>query len=264
VNRKSKANNLIESDMKIKLLLIVFFLLLSSISWADEYVLVMSKDDNVCQYMHKLYNEDLKKYGEIKYDKHKEYDAIKWDNKKYYRMRDGKKEYPIQPYESNTTVLISRFDINNDGKEETVIKHESYYKNILSDHLHYFKTEDASLFKEDAFDIAILYNKATGSIGNGSRYTYVLKELPQFIYLGVGDKEAKAYYSLGKYIYIHPFFFAGTYYLGINDEVPFDIKRIYSGKFLVILKYTKDNQIKDTCYFLKVSDCRKNISKDSK
>jgi hypothetical protein len=38
----------------------------------------------------------------------------------------------------------------------------------------------------------------------------------------------------------------------MNDNVPYDDKGIYSSKFLVILKYTGNNQINDTCYFRKV------------
>ena len=69
--------------MKRILLLILIFFFLSSISFADEYVLVMSKDDNVCQHMLKLYNDDLKKYGEIKYSQHKEFNTIKWEKRNY-------------------------------------------------------------------------------------------------------------------------------------------------------------------------------------
>jgi hypothetical protein len=51
--------------MKKRLLLILTFTLWSSACFADQYVLVMSKNDCVCHYMLKIYNEDLKKYGEI-------------------------------------------------------------------------------------------------------------------------------------------------------------------------------------------------------
>jgi len=238
-----------------KILLVLFLLFIPSLGFADEYVLVMSKDDNVCQHMLKLYNDDLKKYDMVKYDQHEEFNSIKWENKKYYRTHEDKKIYPVRSYEANTTVLISEYDINNDGKKEIVIKHVSWYKSILSDQLHYFKNEDANLFKDDEFDIKVLYTNAAGSIGSGAQETYKLKELPQFLYLGIGSKESKAYYSLGKYLYIHPFFFDKTYYLDVKDEVPSDVRGIYSGKFLVIIKYAGDNKINDTCYFLKMSDC---------
>ncbi len=242
---------------KINTFVALLILLLPAIGLADEYMLVMSKDDNVCQHMHRLYNDDIKKYGEIKYDQHEEFNAIEWGDKKFYRIRDGKKEYPKEAVESHTTVQISYYDINNDGKEEIVIKQEGYYKGIQSDNVHYFKNEDASLFQEDAFDIKILYNKSTGNISSGGGNIYELKELPKFIYSGIDNKDTKAYYSLGAYIYVNPFLFAGTYYLDLKDEVPYDFKNMYSSNFLIILKYTKENQRQDACYFVKIADCNK-------
>jgi len=242
--------------------LMLFFIFLPSIVFADEYVLVMSKEDNVCQHMLKLYNEDLKKYGVIKYDKHMEFNAIKWEEKKYYRMHEGKKEYPMPPYDLKTTVKISNYDINNDGRNEIVIMDTGYFRRILSDYLYYFKYEDADLFKKDEFDMSILGTKPTGRIVSGAGSNYELKELPKFIYPDTGDKESKAYYSLGRYLYIHPFYFDGTYYLEINDEIHFDTKGIYTSKFLIILKYTNENQLNDVCYFLKTSNCEKSRKGD--
>ncbi len=234
----------------IKRLFLVFVLLLfPSISFADEYVLVMSKEDNVCQYMLKLYNEDLKKYGEVRYDEHEEFTAIKWEEKRYYTTRHGKKDYSIMDYGS---VIISRFDINNDGKEEIIVKEEGSLKGILSENLYYFKGEDSDYFK-DEFDIKILYNKAIRKLAFTGGF-YDLKELPQFLYLGIGGKEVKGHYLLAGHFYINPFAFKETYYIDMKDNEEI-------GNFLVILKYTKDNQIKDVCYYLKVSDCKNNNSK---
>ena len=43
-----------------RIFLILILVLLPSICLSDEFVLVMSKEDNLCQHMLKLYNEDLK------------------------------------------------------------------------------------------------------------------------------------------------------------------------------------------------------------
>lgn len=233
--------------MKKTFLFILFFILLSSISFADEYVLVMSKDDNVCQHMLKIYNDDLKKYGEIKYDLHKEFSTITWEKKKcYFLDNNGYKHY--------TDVLMSKFDINNDGNKEIVIKDESVSIYGIEGHaVYFFKKEDSEYFKGNEFDGAV-FRRAIGKLETTVGDSYELKELPQFLYLGIGDKEAKSFYTLGIYLYLHPFFFKGNYYLDMNDNVPY--KGIYSTKFLVILKYTRDNQISDTCYYLKVSDCK--------
>jgi len=232
--------------MKKTLLLILISIFSSSISFADEYVLVMSKDDNVCQQMLKIYNDDLKKFGEIKYDLHKEFSTITWEEKKCYFLDNGYKHY--------TNVLMSKFDINNDGNEEIVIKDESVRIYGIDGHaIYFFKTKDSEYFKGNEFDGAV-FRRAVGKLTTTVGKLYELKELPQFLYLGIGDKEAKSYYTLGIYLYLHPFFFKGNYYLDMNDNA--HNKGIYSTNFLVILKYSGNNQISDTCYYLKVSDCK--------
>ncbi len=246
---------------KTSVLFFALFVLLPVAGWTGEYVLVMSKEDNVCQHMLKIYNADLKKYGEVRYDEHEEFTAIKWEEKKYYRVREGKKEYPVYPYATNITVLMSRFDINNDGKEEVVIKDAGMVFSIITENLFYFKGEDSAYFKEKEFDIKILYNNATGRVGGGAdfeRSVYYLKKLPQ-IYIGIiGGKEAYSHYPVGPHFYVNPFNFKGAYYIDMKDM------QRSSNKWLVILKYAKDNQIKDICYFLKASDCKSNKPKRRK
>ena len=236
----------------IKRTFLVFVLLLfPSITFAGEYVLVMSKEDNVCQHMLGLYNEDLKKYGEIKYDEHEEFKAIKWEVKRYFTTYpDGKKDYSIMDYRS---VVMSRFDINNDGKEEIVIKFIGEWKGSPADSLYFFKSEYSDYFK-DEFDVNGLYLKAIGAAGTmvdtmafrGN--AYYLKELPKIPIGIISGKEAYSHYSLGGWFFVNPFVFKEAYYINMRDNSS-------EAKFLVILKYTKDNQPKDICYYLKVSDC---------
>jgi hypothetical protein len=223
----------------------------------DEYTLVMSKDDNMCQQMEKIYNGDLRKYGKLKYNQHEEFKAIKWEEKKYYRILEGKRDYPLRPYDTSTTVALSRFDINNDGKEEVVIKKESMLYGILTEDLFYFKDEDLANFNnKDGFDIKILYDRATGRVGGGAGFegnTYELKELPKISVGIILDKETYSHPIVGGHFYLNPFRLKGSYYVDMKDEVPYDKYRVYSGKYLVILKFTEDNLLKDVCYFLKTS-----------
>lgn len=230
-----------------KVLLVLVLFLLPSICLADEYVLVMSKEDNVCQHMLKLYNEDLRKYGEVRYDEHEEFKAIKWEEKKYYTTYpDGKKHYM-----DNGSVLMSRFDINNDGKEEIVLKFTQFFKREFADNLYFFKSEYSHFFK-DEFDVNGLHLKAIGKMGTMAFMgnTYALKGLPQISEI-VGGKEVKLFYVMGGWFYVNPFVFKEASYIDMRDDDPPDSK-----KFLVILKYTKDNQLKDICYFLKAVNCK--------
>lgn len=237
------------------LILLVFPVVIfaSSIVWADEYVLVMSKDDNVCQHMLGLYNEDLRKYGEVKFDEHEEFNRIKWEEKKYYTtFPDGKKHYPVYPYDLKTNVLMTRFDINNDGKEEVVIKDTNSLSGRPSESLYYFKNEDSHYFNDEEVDVNIAYNKATGAVGTGGfkSNVYRLKELPQISEI-IGGKEEKLFYVMGGWFYVKPFVFNDAYYIDVRDDDPSDIK-----KFLVVLRYTSGNQLKDICYYLKAPDCK--------
>src|SRR3990172_10871396 len=103
-----------------KMVLVLLLLAISAAGWADEYVLVMSKEDNVCQQMVGVYNEDLRKYGEVKYDTHGEFNWIKWEEKKI-RMWPEEVE--------GTNIKITIFDINNDLKDEVIVYTE--YKQVL-------------------------------------------------------------------------------------------------------------------------------------
>jgi hypothetical protein len=83
---------------------------------ADEYVLVMSKDDNVCLHMLKLYNSDLKKYEQVRYKRHKEFNWIKWVDKGI-RLKPASEPTHVM----GISARIAVFDINNDFKDEVIL-----------------------------------------------------------------------------------------------------------------------------------------------
>jgi hypothetical protein len=139
--------------VKKKILFVLILTFLSSVSFADRYLLIMSKDDCVCQHMLKIYNEDLKEHGEIKYDQHEEFKAIKWEAKKAYTTYHGEKRYFDSPQD---TALISQFDINGDGTDEFVVKTKTFYRFMLSDGLYYFAGEDVNHFRDSEFDLSLL------------------------------------------------------------------------------------------------------------
>jgi hypothetical protein len=220
-----------------RMFLVIILILLPAASWGDEYVLVMSKDDNVCQNMLNLYNEDLRKYGEIQYNKHIEFTSIKWKEKHFFSIHNGRKEY--------TRVLMSLFDINNDEKGESVLKWTSSLQSSPTDILYIFKNEDMGYFK-DEFDVKEMH-RAVSTLGLGGELfksnAYKLKELPKILI----DIDKENYYILGGLFFFHPFVYKGKYYIEMRDDMVFQDKR----RFLVILTYTGDNQLKDTCYYLR-------------
>jgi hypothetical protein len=236
--------------MKRILLLISIFIFLSSISFADEYVLVMSKDDNVCQHMLKLYNDDLKKYGEIKYSQHKEFNTIKWEKRNYLLSMFSGKMKGDQP------ILISKFDINNDGKPEIIVKDEHRtLKGIDSDAFYVFREGDLNYYQNGVIINDEFANKAIGAWGgvfNKKPFegnVYSLYGLPAFETFTIPEtkESSKFYYSLGGWFYFHPFLFGKKYFISMNDWHPDMV-----GKWEVILSFTLGNELKDTCYFIKV------------
>lgn len=227
------------------------FILPPIVGWADEYVLVMSKEDNVCQYMLKVYNEDLRKYGEIKYEEHEEFTAIKWEEKKYYWEAYGNKHYD--------DVLMSRFDINNDGKEEIIIKSTGSIRGNTTYSLDIFKGEDIGVFK-DEFDVKN-FKKAIGSIGKFDKGIYELKEIParQMIQPEGGRKGYAYYYYISPHFNdIRPLVYNSSVYtemIGGHD---------YKREWSVILRYTKENKLKDICYYFRAIDCEEKTQKGRK
>lgn len=219
------------------LVLIVCFFVFPALVFADEYVLVMSKDDNVCQHMLDIYNNDLNKYGHINYDKHKEFNAIKWTDKD---KRENK-------------MLISKFDINNDGRVDIVVKQKGFLKGILSETLYYFDGKDEDYFNATAFDTSLLYTKAIGRLGTGAfdQNAYELKDLPKVNIGPILGKDIYSHYVLAGQFYVNPFIFKKSYYTIMRNH------QLDGEKWLVILKFMQDNEISDVCYFLKTCNCKK-------
>lgn len=237
---------------KILFLLVLFFL--SSVCFADEYVLVMSKDDNVCQQMMKAFNEDLRQYGDIKFDQHEEFTAIKWEIKRRYRIDEkGERDYDDPAIREN--FLLSSFDINNDGKNELVLKsYERGLKGNPSDNIYVFRTEDSGYFKEGVERKQEFYERAMSILGGAfgrepfSNNTYSLKEIPpmQVVPQLGKEKNVKVYHFLGGWFYFNPFLYKGVYYVTMTDWQPHQV-----GKWLVILKLNPENKLQDSCYYRK-------------
>ena len=76
--------------MKFFVSVILFFSALCSSSFADRYLLVMSKDDDLCQYILKMYNDDLDKHGRLILENHPEYNFTEW---KSMDVNDGYGDY---------------------------------------------------------------------------------------------------------------------------------------------------------------------------
>lgn len=237
------------------LALILFFM--PSIVWSEEYALVMSKEDNVCQHMLKLYNADLKKYGQVKYKQHKEFNWIKWEDK----------EISIRPAGTPEEVMdidakIAFFDINNDSKDEAIIYHESMLFNRPMDVYDIFRTDDLAML-DDVVDGKIYYSKTQKSFDSNEGTTLNvyeisdngLKKLPKRMRDSVKAVKSSNNNNLD--------FVGGPqkiYFIKINDhffmyfEGPRGIGPNESYKMVehygIISEYQQDKTLKNLCLYL--------------
>jgi hypothetical protein len=174
--------------------------------------------------------------------------------------------------------IISRFDINNDGSPEIVIKDQHRtLRGIDSDAIYIFREKDFEDFKDRIVINEGFFKKAIGVWGihldkNPFRgNVYSLHDLPAFEVWTTPtrpEKQIKSYYSLGGWFYFYPFVYQGKYFTSMHDEEPdlgkwWDTEYEYSvkEKWEVILQFTPENQLKDICYLLKIPNC-KNKSKN--
>ena len=102
---------------RIMLLSLVFVLGGVAVAWAgkEAYTLAMSKDKVLCKSLLNLFNEDVKKHGELTYQ-HEAFTRIQWETiTSIYDER-----YPAHSCDS---LQRANFDIDNDGQSNLVLKH---------------------------------------------------------------------------------------------------------------------------------------------
>ena len=155
--------------IRIIVVLSVVLLISPITSQADEYLLVMSKEDQVCQHVWSLYNKDLKDHGKLILENHEEYSWLKWNKNITIVGADGHSTYV-----GNPILKLAVFDINNDRKDETVIFARSSLSSILRDELDIYPYS-VSLNLENLNWPELNKIKYANISGGGD---YQLKELP--------------------------------------------------------------------------------------
>lgn len=83
----------------------------------ESYTLLMSKNDELCNHMLQLFNDDLKKYGwegDKHHEEHEEFKRVPWQTARFSSVIDGRTEY--------TGVEGALFDFNNDGVQDFVVR----------------------------------------------------------------------------------------------------------------------------------------------
>lgn len=206
----------------------VLWLLITDVATAGDYTVVMGKAAAVCQHMLNLFNEDMKNFGELKYDQHEEFTAIEWTlAKESYCSRDQ----------------LAQFDIDNDGHEDIVLKDESCIRGHPSDSLFLYAEGKNAPQPPPHFTFdASVAKQASGVIGQFPHGTYDLRKLRKF-----REGTAEFYYYIGFPFKMHPFIYENRRYISIDN--PFQPPRERKRRFTVIATTDNNGHLTDQCYF---------------
>ena len=231
-------------------LTLIFLLVMSGIAWAgkEAYRLVISQDKELCPSMLKLINDDLREYGEIRYQDHEMFTAVKWEP--LSNLLGDK--YQNAPCEIQNA---ARFDVNNDGSQDLVVKHTGCFKSRLLDWFIFLDVEE-DVFK--TYDDYAIEKNTVGKFPEDATVlpTYTLKT-PVSVKDRTKDKLGLTFMSegVGGWIVINPFIYKSTAYLAITDRGVEGTSP--SGEGFVIGKYKSPRDLDEACYFKQAPQSKK-------
>lgn len=217
---------------------------------ADSYLLVMSKDDKLCQNITTMFNEDLFKHKEVRLKDHKEFNAVVWDKEfEFFDYPNDKRiTKPRCDNEQSLGCKNAIFDINNDGKEELVAFMDERLYGVASYNEIQWVAQDLNA------PLEFHYVKRLQSLGGDHDY----KELPIQDFSPSG---LKRYISSSSFVLLRPFKVADTFYIatffntyGRNnwDAYEYNSKNLNDNNMVSISKYDASNEQHDLCYMMRV------------
>lgn len=247
---KNKITPLLNVHMRVisrVFLVIALLLTLIEAAWAGPYLLAMSKDKVLCESMLGLYNKDMDTYGRINYDAHEIFSRIEWEN------IDTLNE------DSFTHVQRAIFDINNDGKNELVIKTSLQEFNSFNETLYIFPADSDALskLKPGKGGLEALSLTANFLFGDDTNQSYYLKSVPKLLqekilvyklkhlpnYLknvNINDlRRDLGKTTIGPFFVLQPFIWHGITYISMTDR---------NQEWIVVGKYKQAEEIQDICY----------------
>jgi hypothetical protein len=162
--------------MKVLYLLLVLSaaslsILLPTVCCGGEYVIVMSKNDCLCEHMLKLYNTDIRKYGKVKYENHKEFNWVKWEDKRISIIGAGGVMQDLD-------AKIAFFDLNNDSKDEAIIYEKGSLSNAPTDYYDVFNFDDIAVLN-NAVDGRAFYKRALKSFSSSEGAPLEISDLSE-------------------------------------------------------------------------------------
>lgn len=196
----------------------------------ESYVLKMSKDNELCNHMLQLFNQDLEQYGwqgDAHQEEHEEFKRVPWKPARFSSVINGRVEY--------TNVEGALFDFNNDGVRDYVVRWKSSLSNARADTL-------------DVYDVSVekrANDLVAKDIGGGENTIYLA---------GWWYHLSSPFESMGGVRVLEPFIYRGISYLVMRPL--FETPPITSG-YAVIAKYgggkfvNRDlsGKMEDVCYY---------------
>lgn len=212
------------------------------------YASVYESEHDVCDHFLQMFNSDIAKYGNIQTAVHDEFRTIKWAS-----LNESARTNPVIP---DVRYSLASLDINNDGKQEYVVKESGLLGGAWSDNFYIFNAnvggrEDIKRSKADP-NITLAKLEMTGRF-------YELKMIPPRTYASGPFKGKSFPVTVGGRFSIYPMLFRKNTYISINERLATnnDFNTIDFSDWHVIAKYLPDNQLLDVCYFKSSMDREK-------
>lgn len=200
----------------------------------EEYTLVMSKNDEMCNHMRQLMNDDLKQFART-YDSNdrfvsgiKEFNAVPWKPARASSEHDGRVDY--------TAVEGALFDLNNDGVQDFVVRYKGNLSGMRADGLYIFDRSVESRTNALAFKELFGSNNQIALAGWSYNLSAPLVGRAESLWL------------------LSPFIYHGVSYVYMQS--PYKKEEAIGGDFVVVAKYIggkfdvreMTGKMEDICY----------------
>lgn len=184
-------------------LALVILLLTGGVAWAekDAYRLALSKHETLCATMLALINADVKQYREIRYETHQYFNDITWRPADIVVGDKLLSDFCMKH-------SVAKFDIDNDGRLDFVLKQRGCLRMKLTDFLYVYGDSDATPSFKEYTDIEDL-----------SRVKIPMKDWNSYDLKGFNQPGSEYQASIGGHLMLQPFTYSGTNYLLMTDEL---------------------------------------------
>ena len=220
----------------MKKIVLVLLIALSSVFGVEKFSIEKSENDQVCQHITNLLNNDLSDDGKIDLSQHQEFNWLKWNQLK-------------EAYQDN--LYVGHFDINNDRIDEGVLlwKYQWHYYDIEDIwYVNANKVQDL----EKNFMSEKFHELTTESPRNGVTNGFGIYSFQDDKYVTLLERNTTQLY----FVTLYPMKLDGVIYIAIfgnieslkerNIQEGTDMKNEANG--IVLIKLNPDNKIKDLCF----------------